>query len=106
MKCEWCEQEGAVEVKKDCTWIEPAGKATVVVEQVPAIDCSICQDIYITDELTEEVEEALNSVDLEELGEAFSYEELMNAPRLSIFDLYKKESEHKGHSRASGACKF
>lgn len=106
MKCVWCNQEGASETYKDCTWIEPAGQATIVVRNVPAIDCPTCQDVYLDDDMTEQVEEALNSVDLESLGELFSYEELMNAPRLSIFDLYKKEAARSTHSQQSGVCKF
>lgn len=105
MKCIWCNQEGAFESKKDCTWIEPAGRDVIVVQDVPAINCPTCQDVYLDDELTEQVEEALNSVDLEELGEKFTYEALMSAPRLSIFDLYKKEMANSGN-HPSGACKF
>jgi len=87
--CVWCNQEGAKETVKTCTWIEPGGTYNVVVEDVPAIDCPTCNDIYLQDEMNEQVEDALNSVDLSKLGLSFSYTSLMNAPRVSIFELYK-----------------
>lgn len=104
MKCIWCDQEGAMETTKDCTWIEPTGRDVIVVQNVPAINCPTCQDIYLADEMTEKVEEALNSVDLVGLGAAFTYEELIHAPRQSIFDLYKKGIEIL--PKGQGACKF
>jgi uncharacterized YokU family protein len=90
MKCVWCDQEGAKETVKDCTWIEPEGKDMIVVTEVPAVDCPTCKDIYLEDHKTEEVEEAINSVNLNKLGSKFTYNELMSAPRISIFDLYKQ----------------
>lgn len=89
MICIWCDQEGAQETVKDCIWIEPGGAFNIVVKEVPAIDCPTCKDVYLEDEMTEEVEEALNSVDLSSLGTEFTYEKLMASPRLSIFELYK-----------------
>jgi uncharacterized YokU family protein len=94
MKCVWCDQEGAKETVKDCTWIEPEGKEMIMVKDVPAVDCPTCKDIYLEDSKTDEVEEAINSVNLDKLGLNFTYEELMSAPRVSIFDLYK-QSESK-----------
>jgi uncharacterized YokU family protein len=90
MKCIWCNQEEATETVKDCVWIEPQGKETLMVTNVPAIDCPTCKDIYLSDEMTEQVEEMINSVNLNKLGLHFSYEELMKSPRVSIFDLYKQ----------------
>lgn len=90
MKCIWCNQDESIETVKDCTWIEPQGKDYLVVTGVPAIDCPTCKDIYLEDSMTEDVEDAINSVNLEKLGLKFSYQELMAAPRHSIFDLYKQ----------------
>jgi uncharacterized YokU family protein len=90
MKCIWCSQDESVEAVKDCTWIEPEGKDYLIVTGVPAIDCPICNDVYLEDSITEDVEDAINSVNLEKLGLKFSYQQLMEAPRLSIFDLYKQ----------------
>lgn len=88
MKCVWCDGENASSTKKDCHWIEP-GAEMVIVTDVPAIDCPDCKDIYVEDEINTEIEVALNMVDLQPLGLKFSYEELMKAPKMSIFDLYK-----------------
>jgi uncharacterized YokU family protein len=90
MKCVWCDQEGAKETVQDFTWIEPEGKEYIVVQEVPAVDCPTCNDVYLEDSMTEEVEEAINSVNLEKMGLTFTYEKLMSAPRVSIFDLYKQ----------------
>lgn len=87
----WCNQDESIETVKDCTWIEPEGKDYLIVTGVPAIDCPICEDVYLEDSMTEDVEDAINSVNLEKLGLKFSYQQLMEAPRLSIFDLYKQD---------------
>lgn len=89
MKCIWCDGENATTAKKDCHWVEPGGTEMVIVTAVPAIDCPQCQDIYIEDEINAEVELALNTVDLQQLGLKFSYEDLMKAPKMNIFDLYR-----------------
>lgn len=95
MICIWCEQEGARDATKDCTWIDPTGRRTVVVESVPAIACPACDDVYITDEMNEKVEIELSGVDLETLGERFTYEELLAAPKMSLIDLYKREKQNE-----------
>lgn len=88
MHCVWCGQNDAKKTKKDCQWIEPGGTDIVMVTDVPAIDCPHCKDIYVDDDINEEVELALNTVDLEKLGFRFSYDELKSAPKMNIFDLY------------------
>jgi YgiT-type zinc finger domain-containing protein len=95
MICVWCEQEGAWETTKDCTWIDPTGRHTVVVEGVPAIACPSCDDVYLTDDMNEKVEMELSGADLEALGERFTYEELLAAPKVSIFDLYKRDVQNE-----------
>ncbi|WP_202080903.1 YokU family protein [Caldalkalibacillus salinus] len=92
MRCVWCEQDSAKKTVKDCTWIDPTGKEVLTVKEVPAIDCPTCQDVYVEDEVNEEVEAALHSVELDKIGLTFTYSTLMNAPRKSIFDLFQ-ESE-------------
>jgi uncharacterized YokU family protein len=95
LKCEWCETEQASMSTKDCQWIEPGGIHYVVVTDIPAIDCPVCNDIYLDDEMNEQIEEALNTVELSSLGSRFSYEQLMKAPRVSIFQLFKQANQSK-----------
>lgn len=55
----------------------------------------LCDDVYITDEMNEKVEIELSGVDLETLGERFTYEELLAAPKMSLIDLYKREKQNE-----------
>lgn len=93
--CVWCGEKQATETTKDCQWIEPGGVDVVVVTDVPAIDCQRCQDVYIDDDLNFEIEQALNSVDLDKLGLRFSYEQLMKAPKLNIFEQLRNGASFK-----------
>ena len=89
MHCVWCGQDEAKVTKKDCQWIEPGGTDVVMVTNVPAIDCPQCKDIYIDDDINAEIELALNTVELNKLGFRFSYDQLKQAPKMNIFDLYQ-----------------
>ncbi|RKD21782.1 hypothetical protein BEP19_14265 [Ammoniphilus oxalaticus] len=94
-ECIWCGERKATSAKKDCQWIEPGGIDVVLVTDVPAIDCQSCQDVYIDDQLNAEIEQALNTVDLDKLGFRFSYDELTNAPKMNIFELYSSGASFK-----------
>lgn len=89
MRCIWCEGDNAVPAKKNCKWIEPGGAEVITVKDVPAIDCPQCRDIYTDDDVNAEIELALMSVNLAELGAEFSYDDLLKAPKMSIFDMYR-----------------
>lgn len=95
MICVWCEQDGAQKTTKNCTWIEPGGRDVIEVTDVPAIKCETCQDTYLEDSMNDKVEEALHTVELEKLGQRFSYKQLMEAPKVSIFEMYLKGKEMK-----------
>ncbi|WP_164985135.1 YokU family protein [Ammoniphilus sp. CFH 90114] len=95
MKCVWCDSKQAKETTKDCQWIEPGGVEVIMVTGIPAIECSQCQDVYLADEMNEEIEVSLNTVDLRLLGSTFSYEQLVKAPKMSIFDIYNNGGSFK-----------
>ncbi|UUZ81152.1 YokU family protein [Paenibacillus sp. P26] len=82
MKCEWCEAEGLRDSAKDCYWILPDGKTAVEITDVPALDCPGC-GVYVAESVSQQVEEALYWNDVSGLGLRFSYEALMNAPRIA-----------------------
>lgn len=88
MKCVWCDNNQAKETTKDCQWIEPGGVEVIMVTDIPAIECPQCRDIYLDDDINEEIEVCLNTTDLNALGSRFSYSQLMQAPKMSIFDMY------------------
>lgn len=81
MICIWCETEDGRECVKDCYWIMPDGKLSVEILEVPAIECSNC-GIYVTEGISQQVEEALYWHDVSALGTRFRYEDLMKAPRI------------------------
>lgn len=82
MKCIWCESDDVRESVKDCYWITPDGKTSVRILHVPAIDCPNCRP-YVIESVVQKIEEALYWHDLSALGAVFTYEELMNAPRIT-----------------------
>jgi uncharacterized YokU family protein len=88
--CIWCEQE-AGEGIKDCYWITPDSRRTVEILQVPAIVCPNCNG-YISEEITQKIEDALYLNDIEQLGLKFTYEELMNAPRIKLPRIEHRDS--------------
>ncbi|MFC5648665.1 YokU family protein [Paenibacillus solisilvae] len=81
MNCIWCETEDARESVKDCYWIMPDGKLAVEILEVPAIECPNCLT-YVTEAVSQQIEEALYWHDVSALGTRFRYEELMKAPRI------------------------
>ncbi|MBD0383253.1 YokU family protein [Paenibacillus sedimenti] len=81
MNCIWCETEDIRESVKDCYWIMPDGKSAVKIMEVPALECAGC-GIYVTEGISQQVEEALYWHDVSVLGSVFRYEELMKAPRI------------------------
>jgi uncharacterized YokU family protein len=97
LKCVWCDNAQAMETTKNCQWIEPGGSGVITVNAIPAIECPQCHDVYLVDDIYAEVEAAINTVDLSVLGDSFSYEALMKAPRLNIFDMYKRGDSFNCH---------
>ena len=81
MNCIWCQTEDIRESVKDCYWIMPDGKTAVQIVEVPALDCVGC-GTYVTENISQQVDEALYWHDVSALGTVFSYEQLMNAPRI------------------------
>ncbi|SCW71120.1 uncharacterized protein, YokU family [Paenibacillus tianmuensis] len=84
MKCMWCDAEPIRESVKDCYWVAPDGKTAVQILEAPALDCPNCGQ-YVTENMSQRIEEALYLNDFSALGSKFRYEELMNAPRINKF---------------------
>ncbi|WP_162142501.1 YokU family protein [Aneurinibacillus terranovensis] len=70
VECIWCGKE-ANEGVKNCYWITPDGKKTVEILSIPAIICPHCEP-YVSDEITQKIEEALYLNDIAALGLKFS----------------------------------
>lgn len=81
MNCIWCQTEDIRESVKDCYWIMPDGKTAVQIVDVPALTCAGC-GTYVTESISQQVDEALYWHDVSALGTVFRYEELMKAPRI------------------------
>ena len=88
-KCLWCEQESAIEIKSTVFWELPDGTQSLEITDTPTINCSTCQMNYLTDELTEEIEDHLLLIDTKQLPEKIQYGELMKIPRLLKRNYFK-----------------
>jgi uncharacterized YokU family protein len=85
MKCIWCETEEAKEGVQDCYWVTPDGKKTVKIFNIPSIDCPNCYDKFVPEDISQKIEDALYLNNISTLGEAFTYEQLLQAPRINLF---------------------
>lgn len=81
MSCPWCAEVNVQDSEKDCYWIMPDGKKAVQILQVPAIACPSC-GIFVTEATSQGIDDRLYWNDVSALGSAFTYEELLKAPRL------------------------
>ncbi|MFT9849681.1 YokU family protein [Aneurinibacillus sp. REN35] len=86
MKCIWCETEEAKEGRLDCYWVTPDGKATVQIQSIPSVDCPNCYDKFVPEDTSQKIEDALYLNDISSLGAAFTYEQLLQAPRINLFN--------------------
>ncbi len=89
MKCLWCNQEGAIEITTTVFWELPDGTQSLEIRDTPAIQCSNCQLDYLTDELTEEIEDHLLLINTKQLTGIVHFEELMKIPRLLKRNYFK-----------------
>lgn len=79
--CEWCGSkantgEGTV------YWELPDGSRAIQITKTPTVNCTNCQMVYQTDEVTKEIEDQLFLVDTKKIGKWIIYRELMAMPRL------------------------
>ncbi|SEN69379.1 YokU family protein [Lihuaxuella thermophila] len=86
MECVWCGKDQIEESKQDCYWVLPDGKRSVQIRQIPAVHCESC-GLYITEEMNQKVEELLYLSELSQLPDTFTYEELVNAPKIQLFKI-------------------
>jgi len=86
MECAWCNENGVKETVKDCYWVMPDGRRSVKILQVPAVECPHC-GVYVSDAINQKVEDSLYIGDLANFPDTFTYEELLNAPKIKLFDL-------------------
>ena len=89
MKCLWCEQEGAIEIKSTVFWELPDGTQSIEIKDTPAIHCSKCQMEYLSDELTDEIEDHLLLIDTKQVTRVIQFDELMKIPRLLKRNYFK-----------------
>lgn len=89
MKCQWCEQDGAIETNTTVFWELPDGTQSLEIKETPAIHCGNCQMEYLTDELTEEIEDHLLLINTKQLTGTVHFEELMKVPRLLKRNYFK-----------------
>lgn len=82
MICSWCESNQAIETKDSAHWELPDGTRAVTIENVPAIQCPACSMTYLDERIIEKIEDLLMIIDTSKLKNQFTYEELMNAPKL------------------------
>lgn len=86
MECLWCGEDKAKESTKDCNWVMPDGRRAVQILQVPALECPDC-GLYLEDAINQKVEDGLYMSDLSSYPDAFTYEELLNAPKINLFQM-------------------
>ncbi|ERI09010.1 YokU family protein [Aneurinibacillus aneurinilyticus] len=85
MKCIWCETEAAIEGVQDCYWVTPDGKNTVHIQDIPSVDCPNCYDKFVPEDTSQKIDDALYLNDISSLGTKFTYEQLLQAPRINMF---------------------
>ena len=89
MKCLWCEKEGAIEIKSTVFWELPDGTQSIEIKDTPGIHCSNCQMEYLSDELTDEIEDHLLLIDTKQVTRVIQFGELMKIPRLLKRNYFK-----------------
>lgn len=89
MKCIWCAKHEVKEGVKDCHWVMPDGKRAVVIQAVPALSCEYC-GTFLSEEMNQKVENLLYFSDLATYPNQFTYEELVNAPKIELYKLLKQ----------------
>lgn len=89
MKCLWCEKDAAIETKSTVFWELPDGTQSLEIRETPTIYCSQCQMEYLTDEMTEELEDHLLLINTKQLPGSIYFEKLMEIPRLLKRNYFK-----------------
>jgi hypothetical protein len=64
----------------------PDGRRSVQILQIPAVQCSNC-GTYLLDSMNEKVEVALYLGDFSNFSDTFTYDELVKAPPIRLFQL-------------------
>jgi uncharacterized YokU family protein len=79
--CEWC---GGKANKGEGTvyWELPDGSRAIEIAATPTVICKECDMVYQAVEVTKEIEDQLFLVDTKVIGNAISFKELMELPRL------------------------
>ncbi|MET3291200.1 UNVERIFIED_CONTAM: putative YokU family protein [Brevibacillus sp. OAP136] len=86
MECQWCNEPHTTESTQDCYWTMPDGKRTLRIMQIPAVDCPQC-GVYISEPMNQKVEENLIMADLTGYPDTLTYDQILHAPKIRLFDL-------------------
>lgn len=82
MICNWCQSNHAHEMKDDVHWELPDGTRAVTIKNVPSVHCPSCNMTYLEEAIIQQIEDQLFIIDTAKLDKQFSYEQLLNAPKL------------------------
>ncbi|MGG3804822.1 YokU family protein [Metabacillus fastidiosus] len=81
MNCEWCGAENVLQTHNDVYWELPDGTRAVQIKKTPCVKCPSCGMEYQTEETVEEIEVQLMLINLKQVPESLTFEELMKTPR-------------------------
>lgn len=90
MKCLWCEKNEAELTTSNVYWELPDGTQSIEIKETPSIYCNQCRMDYLTEEITEEIEDQLLLIDTKQLPGSIHYNDLMKIPRLLKRNYFKR----------------
>ena len=82
MICVWCDSDKAVISPESAFWEMPDGRSAAEIKDVPSVKCSDCGMIYVEEELIGKIEEQMMLINTLKLPKVFTFDELMEQPRL------------------------
>ncbi|MBU8908019.1 YokU family protein [Desertibacillus haloalkaliphilus] len=89
IRCEWCGADEARKTDKVAYWELHDGLRAVEIRDIPSIHCSNCEMHYLTEDTIDQIEDQLMLIDIKKLANTFTYQELMDQPRLLAKNYFK-----------------
>ncbi|MBU9720049.1 MULTISPECIES: YokU family protein [Bacillaceae] len=89
MICKWCHSKHASESMEKAYWELPDGSRAIKMTHVPSISCPDCEMVYIEDDIIDEIEDHLMLIDTKNLPDVFSYQQLLDQPKLLKKNYFK-----------------
>lgn len=89
MVCNWCNSTNADHSLEKAYWELPDGSRAVEMTHVPSVSCPDCEMTYIEDDIIDEIEDQMMLIDTSNLPNSFTYQQLMDQPKLLKKNYFK-----------------